>query len=201
MTKSLAGKTIAITGGSSGIGLGIVKALLSYKAHVAVADVQEVPAELASYLDKQLTFTKVDVRSRAEVHNWIKQTVQKFGRLDGISANAGICIWEGGSGATADDLFQHVFDVNVKGVWNTVTEAFFQFEEQKSGGSIVTTASGAGLRSYPGNPAYSGSKHAVIGLTKTWAATWASKGIRVNSIAPGTLDLSLEHSPSFVVTN
>jgi NAD(P)-dependent dehydrogenase (short-subunit alcohol dehydrogenase family) len=179
--NSLEGKVIAVTGGSSGIGLGIVKKLIALNAKVAVADVSPAPAELKDV--PNLIFSTVDVSSREQVHTWIEQIVKEFGRLDGLCANAGICPYEGG--IVSDEHYARVFAVCVTGVWNCGTEAYWQFEAQGGGGAIVNTSSGAGLRAVKGLAVYSAAKHAVIGLTKAWALDWADKGIRVNSLAPG----------------
>jgi NAD(P)-dependent dehydrogenase (short-subunit alcohol dehydrogenase family) len=179
--NTLQGKVIAVTGGASGIGLGVVHKLILLKAKIAVADISEQPDELKDVPD--LMFSKVDVSSRSEVHDWVQAIVQKFGRLDGMVANAGICPYEGG--IVSDDLYQRIMGVCVGGVWNCGTEAYWQFKKQGGGGVIVNTSSGAGLRAVKGLAVYSAAKHAVIGLTRTWALDWALEGIRVNSLAPG----------------
>jgi NAD(P)-dependent dehydrogenase (short-subunit alcohol dehydrogenase family) len=179
--NSLEGKVIAVTGGASGIGLGIVRKLVLLKAKIAVADVSARPAELENVQD--LMYTKVDVSSREQVHNWVQSVVETFGRLDGMCANAGICPYEGG--IVSDELYQRIFAVCLTGVWNCGTEAYWQFKKQGGGGSIVNTSSGAGLRAVKGLAVYSAAKHAVIGLTRTWALDWALEGVRVNSLAPG----------------
>lgn len=132
-----------------------------------------------------LKFSKVDVRSRSEVRNWIQDIVHDF-KLDGICSNAGITPIEGPSGATDDELYDKIFDICTKGVWNCGTEAFFQFKKQGDGGVIVNMASAAGLKVVKCHPVYVGAKHAVVGFTKTWAAMWGFQYICVNAIAPGT---------------
>jgi len=183
---SLENRVIAVTGGSSGIGLGIVKLLLSMKAKVAIADLQPPPKEIADSTDT--LYTKVDVAYKQQVADWVKELVSKFGRLDGMCANAGITPWEGGLGVTSNELYDLIFDVCTRGVWNCGTEAYLQFERQGSGGVIVNTASSAGVKAFPGMPVYCGAKHAVVGFTKSWATTWGAKGIRVNAIAPGFIE-------------
>lgn len=181
---SLRDKVYAVTGGSSGIGLGVVQKLLELGAKVAASDIQDLPEELVG--SPNLKFSKVDVRSRSEVRNWIQDIVHDFQRLDGICSNAGITPIEGTSGATDDDLYDKIFDICTKGVWNCGTEAFVQFKKQGDGGVIVNMASAAGLKAVKNHPVYVGAKHAVVGFTKTWAAMWGSQNIRVNAIAPGT---------------
>jgi len=180
---SLENKVIAITGGCSGIGLASVQKLVSMKAKVAVADVSPLPKELEGTAN--LIFTKVDVTSRQQIADWIQEIIKKWGRLDGMCANAGITPYEGSQGTTSDELYNRIFNVCTLGVWNCGTEAYFQFERQGGGGVIVNTASAAGVSGFACMPAYCGAKHAVVGFTRSWASTWGAKGIRVNAIAPG----------------
>lgn len=179
--NSLQGKTIAVTGGASGIGLGIVQKLILLQANIAVADVSPRPEELNNV--PNLIYTKVDVSSREQVHAWVEETVARFGRLDGMCANAGICPYEGG--VVSDELYQKLLAVCLTGVWNCGTEAYWQFKKQGSGGVIVNTSSGAGLRPVKGLAVYSAAKAGVIGLTRAWALDWALEDIRVNCLAPG----------------
>ncbi|KAK5048515.1 hypothetical protein LTR84_005605 [Exophiala bonariae] len=179
--NSLKHKIIGVTGGASGIGLAIVRKLLAVEAKVAVADLSPAPEELSN--NSNVIYTKVNVTSREEVHNWIEEIVEKFGRLDGMCANAGICPVE--NGVASDDVYRKIIEVCVTGVWNTGTEAYRQFQRQKGGGVLVNTASAAGLKGYRNMAVYSTAKHAVVGFTRCWSLDWASEGIRVNAIAPG----------------
>lgn len=179
--NSLKSKIIGVTGGASGIGLAIVRKLLAVGAKVAVADLSPEPEELAN--NPNVIYTQVNVTSREQVHNWIQEIFEKFGRLDGVCANAGIC--PVGDGIASDDVYRRIIEVCVTGVWNTGTEAYRQFQRQKGGGVLVNTASAAGLRGYRNMAVYSTAKHAVVGFTRCWSLDWASEGIRVNAIAPG----------------
>lgn len=184
--ESLRGKVIAVTGGSSGIGLAVVKKLLRVGANVAIGDITlGPPAELSEIanIDRDYTFTKVDVASPEAVQQWVYLTATHFGRLDGMVANAGISL-------TQDEAFdiqilRRTLSVNVEGVWNCATEAYHQFRRQGGPGVICMTASVNGLRGQTRTAAYNASKHAVIGLTKSWALDWAPYGVRVNAVAPG----------------
>ncbi|KAJ9616188.1 hypothetical protein H2204_013983 [Knufia peltigerae] len=184
--NSLRDQVIAVTGGSSGIGLSIVKKLLIIGAKVAIADLNAPAAgaiDGVGKLDADFTYTKVDVSQRNEVHKWIESTVQTFGRLDGMVPNAGVCPDE--ENYYDDDRIQLQLKVNVMGVWICATEAFKQFKKQNTPGSIVITASSQGLRGGPSNPGYAASKHAVVGMMKSLAVDWTPQGVRINAVAPG----------------
>jgi len=184
--NTLEGRVIAVTGGAAGIGLAVVQRLLQEGAKVSVADItKEAPDELAQAckLGTDYTYTVVDVTSRDEVHQWVEATTAHFGQLDGMVPNAGIA--HGEHPIASDEDLKRILSVNVIGVWNCATEAFYQFRKQDSPGVVVNTASVNGLKPSPSTAAYTGSKHAVIGLTKAWALDWARYGIRVNAIAPG----------------
>lgn len=199
--NSLQGKVIAVTGGASGIGLGIVQKLVLLKAKVAVADVSAAPEELstAEYAD-DIMFTKVDVTSRQQVHDWVQEIVSRFGRLDGMCANAGICPME--IDVASDSVYRSVMDVCVTGVWHCGTEAYWQFRKQGDNkGVIVNTASGAGVRGVRNMAAYCTAKHAVVGMTRSWALDWAKAGVRVNALAPGKTMNFEETKPGGMISN
>ncbi|KIW44197.1 uncharacterized protein PV06_05225 [Exophiala oligosperma] len=191
--NSLHGKVIAVTGGASGIGLGIVKKLVSLKAKVAVADVSAAPEELPSTAEHDnIMFTKVNVTCRQQVHDWIQEIVQRFGRLDGMCSNAGICPIE--VDVASDSVYRSIMDVCVTGVWHCGTEAYWQFQRQGDEGNkgvIVNTASAAGLRGVRNMAAYCTAKHAVVGMTRSWALDWAKVGVRVNALAPGLTESAI----------
>lgn len=160
--NSLKCKIIGVTGGASGIGLAIVRKLLAVEAKVAVADLSPAPKELSN--SPNVIYTKVNVTSREEVHNWIEEIVEKFGRLDGMCANAGICPVE--NGVASDDIYRRIIEVYITGVWNTGTEVYRQFQQQRGGSVLINTASAAGLKGYRNMAVYSTAKHAVIGFTR-----------------------------------
>lgn len=186
MDGSLKDKVIAVTGGASGIGLATANRLLEVGAKVAVADLaKEAPSRLTTS-GSEYTYTVVDVSSRDAVHKWVEETVEKFGRLDGMVANAGIAYQ---TTEYDDALFEKTMAVNVRGVWICGSEAYYQFKKQGSKGSVITTASGNAIRPPAYTAAYNASKFAVLGLTRTWALEWAGDNIRVNTVAPGRTPL------------
>ncbi|KAJ4252852.1 hypothetical protein NW762_010758 [Fusarium torreyae] len=189
MSSSLQGKVFAVTGGASGIGLETVHLLISRGASVSVCDIQDEALEkLAdSYRSQEgiLYVQKVDVRKRKEVEDWIKKTVDHFGRLDGAANLAGVIPKSHNIAHLVDqddEEWDFVFDINVKGVMNCMRA---QIPHLSKGGSIINAGSGLSLQGRDAAAAYAASKHAVVGLTSSVAKEVGEKGIRVNCIAPG----------------
>ncbi|ENH74900.1 hypothetical protein QWA68_013769 [Fusarium oxysporum] len=198
--QDLKGKVIAVTGAASGIGLATAQLLFSVGAKLSLSDRSLIPLEqatqalLAAYptRDKQDIMTaEVDVISSAQVTSWIKETVKGFGRLDGAVNSAGISAVEMGKGNIrdlADDSWALCIGINATGVFYSMRA---ELNAMINGGSIVNLASLAGLMAVPGAAEYSASKHAVVGLTKTGAREEGPTGIRVNAVAPGTIDTAM----------
>ena len=207
------GKTAIVTGGSMGIGYGIVKRLAEAGANVVIADIAEkVGEEKAQKLTRQgrpVIFVKTDVSSEKEVENLINQTVKKFNGLDILINNAGI--FPSMPVMEMDlALWEKIQAVNQRGVFLMSREAAKVMVKNKSG-NIINIASIDSLHpSMVGLAAYDTSKHGVWGFTKNFALEVAKLGIRVNAIAPGSIstegtaamvkDLSTEQQKAIMET-
>jgi NAD(P)-dependent dehydrogenase (short-subunit alcohol dehydrogenase family) len=181
----LDGKVAIITGGASGIGAASVRCFASEGARVVIADVQdERGARLSDELDGQAVYIHTDVSQESHVEQLIARTVEQFGRLDCMFNNAGIPGPDYAVAETPMDEFDRAMNVLLRGVFLGIKYAAPVLAEQKSG-SIISTASVAGLRTGSGGHVYSAAKAAVIHLTRSVAMELGEQGVRVNCICPG----------------
>lgn len=183
------GKVIALTGAASGIGYETALLLARQGAYLSLADISEAAlTEKAAEIEKVSTgkvlSTVVDVRKDESVNAWITKTVETFGKLDGAVNLAGV-IPKVINTERVEDLnnedWHFVLDVNLHGVMYCMRA---QLQNMNNKGSVVNAASICGVIGFPKNAAYTASKHAVIGLSRTAAKEVGDREIRVNCIAP-----------------
>lgn len=183
----LEGKVVLLTGAAQGIGAAAARLCVQEGARLLLVDTQEVPlAALASELGGAAIAHRADVSDEDAVATMVQAAVGAFGRLDAALLNAGI----GGAQHLLDDyptaLFDQVMSVNARGVFLCLKHVMRAMAS--TGGSIVVTTSASGVRGTPLMSAYIASKHAAVGLVRAAAIDGATRGIRVNSVNPATVD-------------
>lgn len=188
-TSGFTGQVAVVTGAASGMGKAISSHLSEAGARVVVVDINgEAAQDVAASLPGESIAVAADVGIEADVQNYVRAAVDRFGSIDLFSNNAGIL---GKAGpivdATAAD-FDQVFAVNVRGAFFGLRDVVRQMLAQGTGGSIVTTSSIAGLRGVVGCSIYSASKFAVLGFCRSVAKEYAARGIRSNAISPAATE-------------
>lgn len=179
------GKTVLITGGGSGIGLATARRLVDAGANVVLAG-RRVETIDAAAKDLDPTGDRVlavgtDVSRTDDLDELVAETKNRFGRLDGVFANAGVS-FSSPSEFVSEADFDRVVSINFKGIFFTIQKAVSLFD---AGGSVVINGTclvhrGMGLASV-----YAATKAAITNLTRSLASDWAGRGIRVNAVSPG----------------
>jgi (+)-trans-carveol dehydrogenase len=201
----LEGKVAFITGAARGQGRSHAVRLAQEGADIIAVDIvsqiETIPypmatpqdldqtVEAVAALDRRIIATEVDVRDYAGLKAALYDGVARLGRLDIVSANAGVVAY-GPADELSEETWQDVIDVNLTGVWHTAKAAVPHLRAA-GGGSIVITASGAGLKGTANLAAYTASKHGVVGLMKTLANELGPDMIRVNSLLPSSVDTEM----------
>ena len=199
MAGRLEGKVAVITGGASGMGRASVLRFLDEGARVVFCDLNENNAAETLSLAaarghmSNVAYRRANVAEEDDIRALVDLACQRFGRLDCMFNNAGIGGAFGPIGETRVEEWDFTFAVLVRGVFLGIKHASNAMRRQGGGGSIISTASIAGLAGGSGPHAYSAAKAAVINLTRAVSAELAADRIRLNAIAPGTIETPLAH--------
>ncbi len=187
---TLQGKVITICGAGSGIGAATARIAAQRGASLSLCDINQEALDRTIKELKEaganVIGTRVDISQSDSVDAWIADTVRHFGKLDGAANVAGVESQPGGKVFddivdTSNEKWDWILKVNVNGMFYCLRA---QLRVMQTGASIVNVSSMSGVIGWPGVCAYSASKHAVVGLTRTAAKEVGPKGIRVNAIAP-----------------
>jgi NAD(P)-dependent dehydrogenase (short-subunit alcohol dehydrogenase family) len=186
----LYGKAALVTGGASGLGFGMARALGDAGAAIVLADVDGAAAEsgAAALRDRGITAAAVavDVASATAVEHMVAATLSAMGRIDVLVCSAGVALNTPPLETTESD-FDRIVAVNFKGVFLCNT-AVARVMIPQGGGRIVNISSLGAITPVPGRSVYCATKAAVSQLTKALAIEWVKSGVRVNAIAPGLME-------------
>lgn len=189
---SLKGKVALVTGGAMGMGKSSVEAFAEAGAKVVIGDYNAEEAEkvVKEVSDKggEVSYVKVDVSDEEQVKNMVQFVVDTYGKLDVALNNAAITPDDQSIAEIDMEYYDKLMSVDLRGVVLCMKYEIQQMLADKTAGSIINTSSVSGIRPQPKTPAYVAAKHGVIGLTKQAAMDYSSKGIRINSVAPGAID-------------
>src|SRR6476659_735081 len=181
----LEGKIALVTGGNSGIGLASAKRFVNEGAYVFITGRRD--SELAAAvkeIGRNVTAVQGDVSNLGDLDRLFAQIKREKGRLDIVFANAGAAKYAA-LGTITEDLYNGIFDTNVKGVLFTVQKALPLLAD---GASIILNASIVGSKGLPSNSVYSATKAAVRSFARTWTTDLKARRIRVNAVSPGSTD-------------
>lgn len=181
----LEGKTALITGGSSGIGLATAEWFVGEGAYVFITGRRD--AELAAAvkrIGRNVTGIKADVSSLGDLDRLFAQIEREQGKLDILFANAGVATYAS-LGSITEELYDSIFDINVKGLLFTVQKALALMPD---GAVIILNASIVASKGLAANSVYSATKAAVRSFARTWTTDLKQRRIRVNAVSPGSID-------------
>ena len=183
------GKVALVSGAAMGIGAAVAELLAERGAALTLVDRDATPLEqFSSQLratGAQVETVVGDLRDLGVLEQAVKRTISRFGQLDVLSNNAGIQRY-GTLETTTDETWDEVYDINLKSIFRLSRLAVPHLK--KTRGAIVNMASVQGMASQANVVAYSSAKHALIGLTRAAAIDLAGDGVRVNAVAPGSVD-------------
>ncbi len=196
--RVLEDRVVVVTGGSRGIGRSIVMELTNHGAKVVFTYAhnreasEALVAQLGQQVGVEVLALHADVRDFQSAQDVVAQTIERFGRLDGVVNNAGI-VRDKALMLMPPEEWRDVIDTNLTGVFNTCRAAIVTLMKQRDG-RIVNITSVSGLVGAAGQVNYSASKAGIVGLTKALAKEVAGYHITVNAIAPGYVDTDMTHT-------
>jgi len=186
---ALDGKVAIVTGGASGIGLATATRLRAEGADLVLADLNEEAGKSVAG-DLGARFVRADVGVPSDWAAIVAEAEESFGGLDHAYLNAGVTTQQPDITAVTDEQIRRVFGANVDGVLFG-TRAVVPALERRGGGSIVVTASLAGIIAFAPDPLYTATKHAVVGFVRSVAAQLEARRILINAVCPGIVDTPL----------
>ncbi|VEU22865.1 DEKNAAC103950 [Brettanomyces naardenensis] len=184
------GKVVVVTGGSSGIGYATAKLFAKDGATVFITGRRDdVLKKAATELGDNVIAVRADCTKISDLKN-LFETVRKYGKIDVLFANAGIAE-NTRIGEITEEVFDRLFNINVKGIVFTVQEALPLL---KNGSSVILTSSVVGRKGFSDSSIYSATKAAIRSLARTWTTDLKDRGIRVNAVSPGPIETPALHN-------
>ena len=190
---NFAGKVALVTGGSRGIGRATALLFARYGARVVIGDIDPAGVATVDMIKQErgeALFVRTDVREASEVKNLVAATVKTYGGLHCAFNNAGVLPTAALLADVEEAAFDQVVAVDLKGAFLSMKYEI-EYMLGAGGGAIVNNASIAGMIADPGISAYVAAKHGVIGLSKAAGMEYASRGIRINALAPGLVETAM----------
>lgn len=194
-TAAFADRVAIVTGAGKGIGQACAIAFSALGAKVVLCGQSKQPlSQTLALIEKAGGMAAIvvgDVSNESVAVEAVSTALKEFGRLDFAVNNAGVSPWTGNTVDCTLETWQRVININLTGTWLGMKHQIPAILKNGRGGAIVNMTSVAALRAFEGYPPYSASKWGVVGVTKVAAKEFASKGIRVNAIAPGSIETPL----------
>jgi len=187
-------KTVLVTGAAQGLGLTVATLLAQRAYRVILVDVQPLEAQVRTLraAGREAEAKSGSIASEEFVAELAAWSLERFGALDGVVNNAGVSLIQAAEDTTVAQ-WQRVMSVNLLGPF-LLCRSFGAQMLERGAGSIVNVASVAGLQGIVHRSAYNASKHGLIGLTRTLAAEWGGRGVRVNAVCPGWIKTEMDEA-------